>query len=52
MTFTHTKKVKIGSFIKAMIRIRSQTFGSGSDHKDPDPTGFGSATLLLFMTTA
>jgi hypothetical protein len=41
MAFTHTKKVKIGSFLKAKIRIRirSQTSGSGSDQKglDPDP---------------
>jgi hypothetical protein len=43
MAFTHTKKVDIGSFIKAGIRIWSQTSGSGSDQKDPDPTG--SATL-------
>jgi hypothetical protein len=28
--FTHTKKVKIGSFIKARIRIRSKTSESGS----------------------
>jgi hypothetical protein len=39
MAFTHTKKVDIESFIKARIRnrIRSQTSGSGSDHKGPDP---------------
>jgi hypothetical protein len=43
MAFTLTKKVDIGSFIKARIRIRSQTSGSGSDQKGPDPTG--SATL-------
>jgi hypothetical protein len=49
MAFTHTKKVDIGSFIKAKIRIRvrSQTSGSGSDQKGPDPTGSGSATLLV-----
>jgi hypothetical protein len=48
MDLTNTKKVDIGSFIKARIRIRirSQTFGSGSDHKGPDPTRSGSATLL------
>jgi hypothetical protein len=47
MAFTHTKKVYIGSFIKARIQIRSQTSGSGSDQKGPDPTGSvsGSATL-------
>jgi hypothetical protein len=48
---THTKKVKIGSFIKAGIRIRNRiqslTSGSGSDQKGPDPTG--SATLHLSM---
>jgi hypothetical protein len=44
MAFTHTKK---GSFIKARIRIRSQTSGSGSDQKGPDSTGSGSATLLF-----
>jgi hypothetical protein len=37
MAFTHTKKVYTESFIKARIRT------SGSDQKDPDPTG--SATL-------
>jgi hypothetical protein len=30
MAFIHTKKVYIESFIKARIRIRSQTSGSGS----------------------
>jgi hypothetical protein len=45
MAFTHTKQVYIESFIKARIRIRSQT--SGSDQKGPDPTGSGSATLLI-----
>jgi hypothetical protein len=58
MAFTHTKKVDIGSFVKARIRIRnrirnririrSQTSRSGSDQKGPDPTesGSGSATLV------
>jgi hypothetical protein len=46
MAFTHTKKVNTESFIKARIRIRSQTSGSGFDKKGPDPTGSGSATLL------
>jgi hypothetical protein len=46
MAFTHIKKVNVGPFIKARIRIRSQTSksGSGSDQKGPDPTG--SVTLL------
>jgi hypothetical protein len=35
MDFTHNKKVEIVSFIKARIRIRSQT--PGSDQKGPDP---------------
>jgi hypothetical protein len=49
MAFTHTKKVDTESFIKARIRIRSQT--SGSDQKGPDPTGSrsGSATLLTAL---
>jgi hypothetical protein len=49
MVFTHTKKVNIGPFIKAGIRIWSQTSGSGSDHKGTDPTisGSGSATLVF-----
>jgi hypothetical protein len=38
MVFTYTKIVDIGSFTKAMIRIWSQTFGSG-------PARSGSATL-------
>jgi hypothetical protein len=33
MAFTHTKKVYIGSYIKARIRIRIQSWRS-----DPDPT--------------
>jgi hypothetical protein len=33
------EKDEIGSFIKARIRIKSQTSGSGSDQKGPDPTG-------------
>jgi hypothetical protein len=37
MAFTHTKKVNIGPFIKARIRIGSKTSGSGSDQKGPDP---------------
>jgi hypothetical protein len=49
MAFTHTKKVDIGIFIKARIRIRirSQTsvFGSRFDQKGPDPTGSRSAIL-------
>jgi hypothetical protein len=45
MAFTHTKKVKIGIFLKARIRIRSQM--SGSDQKGSDPTGSGSATLTV-----
>jgi hypothetical protein len=47
MAFTHTKKVYMGSFLKARIRIRSHKSGSGSrsDQKGPDPTGSGSATL-------
>jgi hypothetical protein len=47
MAFTHTKKVDIGSFIKARIRIRirSQTSVSGSDQKGPNPIGSGSVTL-------
>jgi hypothetical protein len=49
MAFTHTKKVEIGSFIKARIRIWSRI--SGSDQNDPDPTRFGSATLLSGMHT-
>jgi hypothetical protein len=44
MAFKHTKKVDTEPFIKAKIRIRSQT--SGSDQKGTDPTGSGSATLL------
>jgi hypothetical protein len=31
------KKVEIWSFIRARIRIRSQTSGSGSDQKGQDP---------------
>jgi hypothetical protein len=46
MAFTHTKKVAIGSFIKARIRSQTSASGSGSDQKDPDPTVSGSATLL------
>jgi hypothetical protein len=40
------KKVEIWSFVKARIQIRiwSQTSGSRSDQKGPNPTG--SATLL------
>jgi hypothetical protein len=40
MAFTHTKKVDTESFVKARIRIRSQTSGSGSSPRrsDPDPT--------------
>jgi hypothetical protein len=47
MPFTHTDKVEILSFIKARIRIRSQTSGSGSEpeQKGPYLTGSGSATL-------
>jgi hypothetical protein len=37
MACIHTKKVVIGSFIKARIRNRYQTSGSGSDQKGPDP---------------
>jgi hypothetical protein len=50
MAFTHTKKVDTESYIKARIRnrIRSQTSGSGSDQKGPDPTGSG--TLLMRHT--
>jgi hypothetical protein len=49
MAFTHNNKVDTESFIKARIRIwiRSQTSGSGSDQKGPDPTGSGSATLVI-----
>jgi hypothetical protein len=47
MAFTYTRKVDTESFIKARIRIRSQTSGSGSDHKGLDPTGSRSATLGL-----
>jgi hypothetical protein len=43
MAFTHTNKVKIRSFLKARIRIRSQT--SGSDQKGQYSTG--SATLTV-----
>jgi hypothetical protein len=35
MAFTHTIKGNVGPFIKARIRIRSQT--SGSDQKGLDP---------------
>jgi hypothetical protein len=47
MAFTHPEKVELGSFVKARIRIRSQTSGSGFNKKrfgydrippDPDPT--------------
>jgi hypothetical protein len=34
MAFKHSKKVNIGSFIKARIRIRSQTSGSGPRRPD------------------
>jgi hypothetical protein len=47
MAFTQTIKVKIGSFLKARIRIWSQTSGSGSDQKGPDLTGSGSPTLTV-----
>jgi hypothetical protein len=40
MSFTHTKK-----FIPSHL-LRSGS-GSGSDQKGPDPTGSGSATLLV-----
>jgi hypothetical protein len=36
MTFTHTKKVDIESFIKARIRIRNR-IRSGPRRPDPDP---------------
>jgi hypothetical protein len=51
VAFTQTRRVDIGSFIKARIRIRirSQTSGSesgcGSDQKGPDPNGSGFAKL-------
>jgi hypothetical protein len=51
MAFIHTKKVDIESFIKARIRIRSHTSGSGSDQKGPDSTGSGSATLQYGTST-
>jgi hypothetical protein len=47
MVFTHTIKVKIGSFLKARIQIRSQTSEFGSDQKGLDPTGSESATLTV-----
>jgi hypothetical protein len=40
----------LGPFIKARIRIRSQTSGSGSDQKGPDPTEFGSGSTTLLTT--
>jgi hypothetical protein len=43
MAFTQTNKVYIGSFVKARIRIRSQTSGSVSDIQ---PKRSRSATLL------
>jgi hypothetical protein len=43
----NTIKVKLGSFLKARIRIQSQTSGSGSDQKGSDLTGSGSATLTV-----
>jgi hypothetical protein len=55
MAFTHTKKVDTESFIKARIRIRSQTSGSGSDQKVPDPTGSGTLVTtgsILMIETA
>jgi hypothetical protein len=46
MAFTHTKKVYIGSFIKARIRIRIRSQMSGSESgSDQKRTGSGSATL-------
>jgi hypothetical protein len=49
MAFTHTKKVKIRSFLmaKIWIRIRPQTSGSESDQKGQYPTGSGTLTVGL-----
>jgi hypothetical protein len=41
-------KFDIESFIKARIRIRSQT--SGLDLKGPDPTGSGSGSATLLAS--
>jgi hypothetical protein len=47
----HTKKVYIGSFIKARlrIRVRSQASGYESDQKGPDTTGSGSRSAKLLF---
>jgi hypothetical protein len=48
IAFAHTQEVEIGSFMKAKIRIRSQT--SGPDQKVPDPTGSGSGSATIIIT--
>jgi hypothetical protein len=53
LSFIHTKKVEIWSFIRARIhirfriRIQSQTSGTGSDQKGPDPQHCPQESLQL-----
>jgi hypothetical protein len=48
-SYTHTKKVDNGSFIKARIRIRFQTSGSEKKVLDPRNTAWKESTLKCFL---